>query len=115
MAIDRVVAKIALLVLTAAAGFVLTQLANGKIRMDGLLSHKSGAWRDETSPARVQLLITTLTSSGIYLRSIAEWTDTTTLPAIDHRWLAVAIASNGVYSVGKTIRLALDRFKKSSS
>lgn len=82
------------------AAIVIYQLLAGHINTRGLLSEKTSAGVGAVSPARVQLLLATLTFA-IYL--LSEIVRTHQFPQIDTKWLVLLGGSHSVFLGAKGV------------
>ncbi len=80
-------------------------LLNGDINMRGVLEKKPLTRAGELSPERVQLMVITIAAAATYLTKLPSWTDATKLPELDTAWLTAASVSNGIYMIGKGLRV----------
>jgi hypothetical protein len=86
---------------------IFYRMLTRKINLAGLLSTKGNS--RSTSPARVQLLLTTLVVCANYLSSVTH-TTSNALPNISPQWLFALGGSGAIYAGGK----ALKTFKNNS-
>lgn len=84
---------------------IASAMLNGDINVREVLEKKPLTRTGEVSPERVQLMVVTIAAAATYLTKIPSWTDPTKLPDFDRAWLVAASASNGIYMVGKGLRV----------
>lgn len=80
---------------------VVYQLLTGKINSSGLLYDNTATC--SYSPARVQLLVTTVTTACYYLLKVSR--NPSVLPPVPPEWLLVVGGGNIIYLIGKTTSL----------
>lgn len=80
------------------AAVVVYQMATGRIKLNGLITHKNGTY--QVSPERLQLLLATLAASVTYFTQAASST-TGTMPDVSNQWLYLFGGSSGIYVAGK--------------
>ena len=85
--------------LAAMAGIILFHILNGRISMAGLLYERAPDGRLVYSPARVQLLLTTLTGVAIYLSRLDP--RSAKLPDLDPATVAGMGGSQSFYLISK--------------
>jgi hypothetical protein len=83
------------------AGIIIWQLMTGAIRTNGLFNEKGRDGRASISPARVQLLATTLIASAVYVQRVVAARGGCELPDLPHELLPFLGASHLTYMVGK--------------
>jgi hypothetical protein len=100
--------RMELQVLLLALAFVVAfQLLTGKINLDGLLHDKVGTALGGFSPARLQLLLTTLAGAFYFAAQIATSLHNATpehpaqFPDIPDKWLLMLSGSYSIYLGGK--------------
>jgi hypothetical protein len=94
----------ALIFLGGLAGIVVVQLLTGQINTDGLFRADqagSGGKNSQFSPARVQLLISTLGAAVYYLSQVLANPTPGTFPPLPAAWPALVGGSNLLYLGGK--------------
>jgi len=77
---------------------ILHRLVVGRINTDGLLRDE----HDEFSPARVQLLVSTLAVLGIYAAKASKFTHGDAIPDLDNTLLGIFGASHGIHLSAKS-------------
>jgi hypothetical protein len=90
--------------LGAMAGIVAVQLLTGQINTSGLFRAKAAGPRgksEQISPARVQLLVSTLGAASYYLSQVLANKSPGTFPPIPETWPAILGGSNLLYLGGK--------------
>ena len=91
-------------VLLAALGLALgIQFGTGRINTRGLICHKNLGSADTVSPARVQLLLSTLTFAALYAYRVVASPETNSLPDVPGSVVAFQAASQVTYMIGKAI------------
>ncbi len=83
---------------------VVWQLLTGRINLTGLLYEESAT--GTYSPARVQLLVTTVATAMYYLMKVLH--DPTQFPRIPQELLLLSGGGNVVYLIGKSASLLKD-------
>lgn len=94
-----------LIVLAAIIG---VRLLTGGINTRGLLDGKSGAGRGSISPARVQLLISTLAAAGTYLGRAFAHRQTGRMPDVPDAMLVAVAGSHALYLASKALAFVRD-------
>jgi hypothetical protein len=100
-----------LTLLSALVTVVVVQLATGTISTRGLVTGKNLDARDSISPARVQLLFSTLTVAALYIYRVVTSDGASALPDVPGPVLGFVAASHVTYIVGKAITLLSGRGK----
>ena len=80
------------------AAIVVYQMLTGRINLTGLLTQKDGT--DQTSPERIQLLLSTIAAGARYVGEVATSTSGT-LPDIPSSWLYLMGGSSSIYVLRK--------------
>ena len=92
--------------LAALSAVIVVQLATGRINTHGLLNDKNVDSTNALSPARVQLLASTLAVAALYVYRVVT---SGSLPDISGSTLAFVGASHVTYVVGKALTLLSGR------
>lgn len=90
------------------AGFACVaawKLLTGGISLDGLLDSFDNGGRGRSSPARLQLLFTTLVAAGQYLAAVLHNPGASSLPPVPQPLLAIVAGSHVLYLGGKALSL----------
>ena len=87
--------------LFALAIVVAFQIITRRINLAGVLSQKDPDNPNQTSPERVQLLLTTIAASATYLGEVAKNTDSTMMPDVSNQWLYLLGGSSTIYMLRK--------------
>lgn len=90
------------------AVIVLFQMASGAINMKGLLTDKGGG--AGFSPARLQLMISTISVAFYYIGQALTSTNTGQFPTIPNEMLLILAGSHAFYLGSKTFALLLETF-----
>ena len=85
------------------------QLATGRINTRGLLHDKSFSATESPSPARAQLLVSTLIVAAIYAYRVIASSGSGSLPDIPGSTLTFVGASHVTYMLGKALTLLSGR------
>jgi hypothetical protein len=96
-------------ILVALVAVIVVQFATGRINTHGLLRDKSLKGTESLSPARTQLLLSTLTIAVMYAYRVVASAGSGVLPDIPGSALAFVGASHVTYMLGKAITLFSDR------
>jgi hypothetical protein len=91
------------------AGLALTiavLIASGRLSFSGLLTQKTGPFRGTMSPARVQLLASTILASAAYIARVFGTGPSGSLPEFPATWLGFLGGSHVVYVAGKWLSIA---------
>jgi hypothetical protein len=98
-----------LTLLSALITVVVIQLATGTINTRGLVTDKTLDARESVSPARAQLLFSTITVAALYAYRVVTTRGASSLPDVPGSVLAFVAASHATYTVGKAITVLSGR------
>jgi hypothetical protein len=100
-----------LTLLAALVIVVIVQLTTGRITTRGLITDKNLDASDSISPARAQLLFSTLTVAALYVYRVVTSGSGVSLPDVPGSVLSFVAASQVTYMVGKAITVLSGRSK----
>lgn len=103
---------VALIWTLALAGLVAIGMLRRTVNVSGLLVEKKGAGRGRVSPARIQVLLATLTAAVAYVSQVAGMNPTGHLPAPSGAWIALLGGSNCIYLASKAVTAYRARSKR---
>lgn len=98
-----------LTLLAALVTVVIIQLTTGTINTRGLVTDKNLDASDSISPARAQLLFSTLAVAALYVYRVVTSAGASSLPDIPGSVVSFVAASHVTYIVGKAITVLSGR------
>jgi len=98
-----------LTLISALVTVVVIQFVTGTINTRGLVTDKNLEARESISPARAQLLFSTITVAALYVYRVVTTRGASSLPDVPGSVLAFVAASQATYAVGKAITVLSGR------
>ena len=96
------------ILLTVLAATLVYQMLTGQINTQGLISEKTKTQKGGVSPARLQLLLTTL-AFGFYV--LSQIVKLGVFPEIDMKWVLLLGGSHSVFLGGKSLQMFTSQTK----
>ena len=100
-----------LTLISALVTVVVIQFVTGTINTRGLVTDKTLEAGESVSPARAQLLFSTITVAALYVYRVVTTRGASSLPDVPGSILAFVAASNATYAAGKAITVLSSRGK----